>query len=61
MLFTPNHAKYFLKVLPVTISISWLILMSKLFTIQKLQSKMYFVWCANTHHDVITFEVNGEV
>ena len=45
---SPSHAKYFLKTMPMEISINWQGFMSKSFTIQNIHSKMYFTSCANT-------------
>ena len=50
----PKHPKFFLKILPMTISISWPSLMSKSFEIQKIYSKRSSCLCANAHLDVTT-------
>ena len=44
----PNHLKYFLKVLPLTVSINWPSFMSKRFTIPKIYLKLYTTYCAST-------------
>ena len=56
----PNHLKFFLKLLPMTISISWPICMIKQFKTQKISSKMQPTFCANTY-DVTIFKADGMV
>ena len=57
----PHHAKSFLEIFSMTVSVSWTSFMSKWFTIQKIYSKMVSASCTDTHHDVITFKVDRMV
>ena len=57
----PNHANFSLKMFRMALSISWSDFMAKLFTIQKIYSKMYSTSFANTLHDVTAFETAGMV
>ena len=57
----PNHVKFFLKILSITISISWPSFMSKWYTTRRRYLKKYTNSCANVHHDVLTFEYNEMV
>ena len=45
----------------MTKSISLPGFMIKLFIIQKIHSKMFFISYAKTHHDVITLKIDGMV
>ena len=58
---SPNCAKPFKKILPITIFISWPSFSSKWFTIQKIGSKMYSTLCADNCHDVTTSDINGMI
>ena len=57
----PNHSKSTLKILLITISVSWPNFITKWSTIQKIYSKLYPVSSTNTHHEVKIFEVDGMV
>ena len=46
----PSHAKTFLKLLSMTISISWPSFITKWFIIQEIYSKMFSTSCDNIHH-----------
>ena len=55
----PYYANFYQKPLTTTMSISCPSFMNKWFAIQKIYSKMYSSWSANTHHDKTIFEVHG--
>ena len=56
-----RSCNFFLKLLSMTICISWPSFMTKWVTIQKISSKIYSTKCANSHHDDAICEVDGMV
>ena len=57
------NSKYFLKILTMAISINWpnWPFYHQMIYVSKDILKMYTTSCANTYHDVITFEVDWMV
>ena len=57
----PNCSKYYWKLLPLLLSISWPSLVTSWVLVQKIYSKMYIVPCTNTHCDVTDSVNHGMV
>ena len=53
-----NHSEFFVKLLTMTISISWPSSMTKWFTFQILKNILYLVCLYNKHYQVMTYEVD---